>query len=121
MSLTTQTMPMPPKAKLKSPLTEKQAELDRAKINERATPHVPAIVKRLLPKGYVKGRHWQAHFFDKGQVPMQLQVDLVNGAWCDFHSNRRGTDIQGLIGYIAKLDVLSAQLALRQMLGEGQS
>jgi hypothetical protein len=119
MSAATQSMPLPPKAKLKSPLTEKQAELDRAKINEQATPHVPAIVKRLLPKGYVKGRYWQAYFSGKGKESMQLQVDLVNGAWCDFHSNRRGSDIQGLIGYIAKLDILGAQLALRQMLGEG--
>jgi hypothetical protein len=119
MSIVNQATSAPSKVQPKTPLTEKQAALDRAKINEKATPHVPAIVKRLLPKGYVKGRHWQAHFSGKGKVPMQLQVDLVNGAWCDFHSDRRGTDIQGLIGYIAKLDNLGAQLALRQMLGEG--
>jgi hypothetical protein len=114
-----QATPAPSKMQPKTPLTEKQAALDRAKINEQATPHVPAIVKRLLPKGYVKGRHWQAYFSGKGKEPMQLQVDLVTGAWCDFHSNKSGSDIQGLIGYIAKLDCLGAQLALRQMLGEG--
>jgi hypothetical protein len=119
MNAALQTAAVSTKAKLKPPLTEKKAALERGKINEQAVAHVPALAKRLLPKGHVRGRYWQAALFPNGLAPMQLQVDLMNGAWCDFHSNKRGYDIQGLIGYIAKLDCLGAQAALRQMLGEG--
>jgi hypothetical protein len=119
MSAALQAIPVPSTARPKPPLTEKKAALERGKINEQAVAHMPALAKRLLPKGHVKGRYWQAALFPKGQAPMQLQVDLMNGAWCDFHNNKRGSDVQGLIGYLAKLDCLGAQAALRQMLGEG--
>jgi hypothetical protein len=103
-------------AKTKS-LTFKQVEADRAKILGQARSHLPAIAKRLLPNGRVKGRYWQAQFFREGEVPMNLSVDLVDGRWRDFHSAKKGSDLQSLISYIAKLDDLEAQLALKQMIG----
>ena len=98
-------------------LTEKKAIFERARINGEALPHVPAIAKRLLPNGRVKGRYWQAHLFSKSEAAMNLSVDLVDGSWHDFHNGKRGSDVQSLIMYIAKLDVLGAHLALKQMLG----
>jgi hypothetical protein len=112
-----QSKPLPLKVPRKEPLTLKQATLDRPKINVQALPQLPAIVKRLLPKGRVKGRYWQAPLFPQGHEQMNLSVDLVDGTWRDFHSAKKGSDLQSLISYIAKLDDLGAQLALRQMIG----
>jgi hypothetical protein len=103
-------------AKTKLP-TLKQIEADRVKILAQARSSLPAIAKRLLPNGRVKGRYWQAHLVCKDEAPMNLSVDLVNGKWRDFHSAVNGADIHSLISYIAKLDGLEAQTALKQMLG----
>jgi hypothetical protein len=101
----------------KSALSAKQAEADRAKINELARVYVPAIAKRFLPVGRVKGRYWVGRATSQDQAQMNLSVDLVNGSWRDFRAGKRGSDIQGLIAYMAKLEPLKAHLALKQMIG----
>jgi hypothetical protein len=64
MSAALQTAAVPIKAKLKPPLTEKQAALERGKINEQAVAYMPALAKRLLPMP-IRGVHC-------GWLPFQL-------------------------------------------------
>jgi hypothetical protein len=112
-----QIKPSPLNVSRKEPLTMKQAMLDRGKINAQSLRHLPAIAKRLLPNGRVKGRYWQAQLFREGEVPMNLSVDLIDGRWRDFHNAKHDADIHSLISYVAKLDDLESQLALKQMIG----
>ncbi len=105
------------KDKAPKPLTEKQAMADRERINALAVPKVPAIAKRLLPNGHVKGRYWQGQIHTAGMAPKNLSIDLVDGSWRDFHNGRSGPDVQSLIAYIAKLDSTTAQATLKNMIG----
>jgi hypothetical protein len=107
----------PPAGPRKGPLSAKQADADRDRINELARCHLPALAKRLLPTGRVKGRYWLGHVSRQGQPLLNLGIDLVNGSWRDFHDGKRGHDIQGLISHVAKLEPLKAHLALKQMIG----
>jgi hypothetical protein len=105
------------KEKTSKPLSEKQAKADRERINALAIPHVPAIAKRLLAKGHVKGRYWQAQAQRQGGTPMSLSVDLTTGSWQDFRNDAHGHDTQGLVAYVAGLNDVEAQAAVRSMIG----
>jgi hypothetical protein len=78
------------------PLTRKDVEkaaMDAAKMRADAKAKVGAIVKRMLPEGHVRGLYWSApdprRPEDKGA---NLSVDLLSGAWQNFHTGTRGAD-----------------------------
>jgi hypothetical protein len=48
---------------------------------------------------------------------MSLSVDLTTGSWQDFRNDAHGHDAQGLVAYVAGLNDVEAQAAVRSMIG----
>ena len=95
----------------------KAVRIDPHKINSAALRLLPAIVKRWLPDGGLRGRFWIAknpHRFELTQ--RTLQVDLRKGSWTDFFTGDSGDDVISLAAFMATISGEVAAENLARML-----
>lgn len=93
------------------------SNIDQARINAAALKYLPALVKRWLPGGQMRGRKWVA----KNPRRMDhhagsFKVDLGTGAWRDYATAEGGRDVISLAAFLAKISHEKAAVNLAKML-----
>lgn len=82
----------------------------RSTVNHAATAKVPAIAKRWLPSGELRGHHWVAP--NPRTKSSQLKVDLRTGAWRDWTTGDHGNDVMSLLVF---LEDVADDIAVREV------
>ena len=103
----------------KNALSSHQTAFDAKQLNAKAIARLPAIAKRLLPKGRIRGPYWNAINPTRvGETSETLSVKLTDGTWSDFWAGESGKDVVGLIAHLTQLDRSAAETAMRKLLGD---
>jgi hypothetical protein len=90
---------------------------DRNDVAKSANAKLPAIVKRWLPTGELRGHHWVApNPKSCGDSVSSLKINLRNGEWRDWTTGDHGGDPVSLAMYLANLSEKMAVGQLAEML-----
>jgi hypothetical protein len=89
-----------------------------SRIADAARGNADAIARQWLPTGRREGHEWVALNPRRDDRHLgSFKINLRSGAWADFASNDRGSDLIALAAYLFGLTQAEAALRLAQMLG----
>lgn len=89
-----------------------------AHIQQRALPHLLAILRRVLPGGKVVGREYIAlNPRRHDNRPGSFKVNLLTGRWADFAVSASGGDVVSLVAYLFALSQSEAAQRVICMIG----
>jgi hypothetical protein len=99
--------------------TQRPARLDFAAINGAAIRALPALLRRWVPDGMIRGCEYVA------RNPMRadrragsFSINLRTGCWADFAiADARGGDVISLVAYLAGCSQFDAARKLAAILG----
>jgi hypothetical protein len=87
-------------------------------VNRAALAALPALVRRWLPDGRVKGAEYVARNPRRGdRRPGSFKVNMHSGKWADFATGDKGGDPVSLAAYLGGLSQIDAARALAGALG----
>lgn len=89
-----------------------------SRVNERALPFLPAILRRILPQGKTDGHEYVA--LNPRRIDSTLgsfKINLLTGKWADFAVNASGGDVTSLVAYVLCLSQSDAAKAVLRMIG----
>lgn len=95
--------------------------LDRdyfSRVHKQALPFLPAILRRILPKGKIIGHEYVA--LNPRRIDSALgsfKINLLTGKWADFAINASGGDVTSLVAYVLCLSQSDAAKAVLRMIG----
>jgi hypothetical protein len=88
------------------------------RIADAARDNADLIVRQWLPTGRRMGHEWVALNPRRDDRRLgSFKINLRSGAWADFASDDRGSDLIALAAYLFGLSQAEAALRLAQMLG----
>ena len=92
--------------------------LDFDTINRAALASLPALLRRWLPDGRLKGREYTARNPTRAdRRPGSFKVNVTTGKWVDFATGDKGGDVVSLAAYLSSTGQAEAARALADMLG----
>lgn len=87
-------------------------------INRAALRVLPALLRRWLPDGQVRGNEFIALNPHRGDRHLgSFKINLSTGRWADFATEARGGDVVSLAAYLFRLRQSAAARLLASMLG----
>lgn len=93
-------------------------DVEPERVNAAALTRLPALMKRWLPDGELRGDNWVARNPRRDdQRAGSFKVDLRTGKWVDYASQDRGPDVVSLAAFIAGISADKAAQELASMLG----
>jgi hypothetical protein len=101
------------------PANKAEKQEARRQLVKRTEGAIGAIAKRLLPKGRVRGAHWEAPDpRQRGDGSRSLSVDLTTGRWRNFRSNKNGADLISLLAQVYDMPDDKAQSTIQRLFQE---
>ncbi len=77
------------------------SKVDFRSIAHAAAPHIPDLCARWLPDGKKQGNEWVAHNPHRTDHKLgSFSVNLRTGAWSDFATGDRGSDVISLAAFL---------------------
>ena len=103
----------------KKSTASKEAQFLAKQFNARAVAKLPAIAKRLLPSGRIKGPYWSAsNPNNEGDASEALSIKLTDGTWHDFRTGEKGQTVVSFIAHLTDFELSEAETVLRRMVGD---
>ncbi len=98
--------------------TERLSRLDFGAINRAGLTSLPALLRRWLPDGRLKGREYTALNPTRAdRRPGSFRINTGSGRWSDFATGDAGGDVVSLAAYLSGTGQAEAARALADMLG----
>ncbi len=92
--------------------------IDFQAINRAALASLPALLRRWLPDGRLKGREYTALNPTRAdRRPGSFRINVNSGKWKDFATDDAGGDVVSLAAYLSGTGQAEAARALADMLG----
>ena len=92
--------------------------LDFEAVSRAALSALPAILRRWLPDGHLRGSEYIARNPRRAdRHEGSFRVNTRSGKWCDFATNDKGGDVVSLAAYLAGSSQIEAARNLSRMLG----
>jgi hypothetical protein len=105
----------------KKSAASKEAQFLAKQLNAKAVAILPAIAKRLLPKGRIKGPYWDApNPNSEGDTSEDLSIKLTDGTWQDFRTGEYGQTVLSFIVYLTSFELAEAESALSRLVGDSE-
>jgi hypothetical protein len=96
-------------------------QIDFDAINRAALPVLPALVKRWLPDGRLRGAEWMARNPTRDDRKSgSFSVNVRTGRWADFSTGDAGGDPVSLAAYLSGTRQTEAAIELAKMIGFNQ-
>ena len=96
----------------------RRQRVDFEATNRAALASLPALLRRWLPDGELRGSEYLAKNPKRpDRKPGSFAVNIRTGRWSDFATGDRGGDPVSLAAYLFDLSQLEAGRELDQMLG----
>ncbi len=91
--------------------------LDFGAINRAAMPMLPALLKRMLPRGTVDGDEYVALNPRRDDRHLgSFKINLTKGCWYEFATGDGGRGTVSLVAYIFAIDRAEAARQLKRMM-----
>ena len=98
-------------------MVNSKKSISREKVDEAALKIFPALAKRWLPEGELRGHHWVARNPTRDDLTAgSFKIDLRTGSWRDWATGERGRGAVSLAAYIAGMSAANATAAVANML-----
>ena len=92
--------------------------IDFAGLHRQALPYLPAILRRMLPDGHVKGREYIARNPNRADQRLgSFKINLMTGKWSDFAIGISGGDVASLVAYVMGVSQSDAAAWVIRMIG----
>ncbi len=105
-------------------MTDPQSEKPRppsafSKMNARALPLLPVLLKRWLPEGKLCGQEYVALNPTRDDENLgSFKINIKTGRWADFATGDKGSDVISLAAYLFKTTQGEALKRIAKILGE---
>ena len=94
--------------------------IDFDAVNCAALASLPALLRRWLPDGRVRGHEFVALNPTRAdRRPGSFRINLHSGKWADFATGDAGGDVVSLAAYLSRTGQAEAARSLEEMLGVG--
>jgi len=92
--------------------------IDFAALHQQALPYLPAILRRMLPDGQVKGSEYIARNPKRADHHLgSFKVNILTGKWADFAIGISGGDIASLVAYVLSISQSDAATWVLRIIG----
>lgn len=96
----------------------RSTRVDFDAINRRALTVLPALLRKWLPNGQVRGREYVALNPRRDDRHLgSFRINFRSGAWADFAIGARGGDSISLLAYLTNTQQLEAAHLLARQIG----
>lgn len=95
-----------------------QKRIDFAALHRQALPYLPAILRRMLPDGQVKGSEYIARNPKRADHNLgSFKINLLTGRWADFAIGISGGDVASLVAYVLGISQSDAAAWVLRIIG----
>jgi hypothetical protein len=95
----------------------KRNRVNFSTINQAALRYLPDLAQAWCPDGKRCGSEWSACNPTRHDRHASLSINLTNGAWLDFATGDKGTDVVSLAAYLFHTSQAAAARTLAAVLG----